>query len=79
MMRCGAFFIDLPENCRSVIERLPAPFQKTSVSAFDRLGKCQFGSRKNANSNPSIIRASESARTSAEVPRGQFVAYSCWS
>jgi len=47
--RRRAFFVDLPENRHSMIERLPAPAQQTFHCIFDRFGKRLPGVKDRAN------------------------------
>jgi Nucleotidyl transferase len=77
VMSRHALFVDLPENCRSVIEFFAAPTQQTSQSIRDRFGKCQFGPRQNANRNSSIFLGSKPTRAGTKVARGQLIANLC--
>jgi hypothetical protein len=60
--RRRAFFVDLPENRHSMIERLPAPAQQTFHCIFDRFGKRLPGVKDRANGRSACWRRSSSFR-----------------
>jgi hypothetical protein len=76
VMSVDLFFVDLPKDCRLVIDYFIPPRKQTSRQAPNFVGKRQLRSGSNADHYARVLRCRKPERASTKVARGKLVAAS---